>query len=174
MNKTDKRLLDALRCAIHGETVSWGDSLLPAEQRELTRLAHAHSVLPLVTEATGCRYEFMAALAKQLTLRQAQRTADFLLLYRELTDRGLHPLVIKGIVLRDLYPQPEQRPSVDEDLLVSDSEWPRLRDALLGCGLHIDGEPAPDAEEITFRDPERHLYLEVHRRLFAEGSDAYG
>ena len=174
MNKTDKRLLDALRCAVHGETVSWGDSLSSDDQRSLTRLAHIHSILPLVAEAVGSKDAPLLVIARQQTVRQAQRTADFLLLYRELTDRGLHPLVIKGIVLRDLYPQPEQRPSTDEDLLVSDSDYPLLRDALLDCGLRIDGEPAPDAEEITFRDQGRHLYLEVHRRLFAEGSDAYG
>ncbi len=174
MNKVEELLLDALHCAVHGETVSWGDSLSSDDQRSLTRLAHIHSILPLVAEAVGSENAPMKNLARQLTIRQAQRTADFLLLYRELTNRGMQPLVIKGIILRDLYPQPEQRPSTDEDLLVSDSDYPLLRDALLDCSLHIDGDPAPDAEEITFRDPERHLYLEVHRRLFAEGSDAYG
>ncbi len=174
MKKVEERLLEALRCAIHGEAFSWGDSLSSADQRDLTRLAHIHSILPLVAEAVGSENAPMKNLARQLTIRQAQRTADFLLLYRELLNRGAQPLVIKGIILRDLYPQPEQRPSTDEDLLVSDDDYPLLRDALLGCGLHIDGDPAPDAEEITFRDQGRHLYLEVHRRLLAEGSDAYG
>lgn len=174
MNRTEERLLDALRCAVHGETVSWAESLSPAEQRELTRLARIHSVLPLAAEATGGADASMKLLARQLTVRQARRTADFLLLYRELMDRKIRPTVIKGVVLRDLYPQPEQRPSADEDLLVSDEEYPRLRDALLDCGLQIEDDPSPDAEEVTFRNRERRLCLEVHRRLFAETSDAYG
>lgn len=174
MDRIEERLLDALRFAVHGETVSWADPLSPAEQGRLTRLARIHSVLPLLAEATWNDGAQVNGFAKHLTVRQAQRTADFLLLYRELADCGLQPLVVKGVVLRDLYPQPEQRPSIDEDLLVSDEDWPRLRDALLNCGLHMDGDPTPYAEEITFRDKARHLYLEVHRRLFAEGSDAYG
>ena len=176
MNKTEALLLDALRCGIRGESVSWDAPLSPDAQRELTRLAHAHSVLPLVAEA-GCAADcapVMYSLARRLTIRQAQRTGDFLLLYRQLTDRGLQPLIIKGIVLRELYPHPEQRPSVDEDLLVSDADWPRLRDALLDCGLQIEGEPTPDADEVTFRDRQRHLYIEVHRRLFSPDSTAYG
>ncbi len=174
MNRVEERLLDALRCAVRGENVSWETPLSPAEQRSLARLAHIHSVLPLAAEAVGGGDAAMLAMAKRQTVRQAQRTADFLLLYRQLNEQGLYPQVIKGVVLRDLYPQPEQRPSVDEDLLVSDGDWPRLRDALLACGLRIDGAPAPDAEEITFRDPKRGLYLEVHRRLFNQNSDAYG
>ena len=176
MNKTEVRLLDALRCAINGETVSWGKTLDSAELWELTRLAHIHSVLPMVAETvcTDNQEAAMSRLARQQTIRQAQRTADFLLLYEELVERGLHPTVIKGVVLRSLYPQPEQRPSTDEDLLVSDAEYPAIREALVACGLHVDGDPVPDAEEITYRDESRGLYLEIHRRLFAEDSDAYG
>ncbi|MBQ2062802.1 MAG: nucleotidyltransferase family protein [Oscillospiraceae bacterium] len=174
MNIIEEHLLDATRSAVHGETVSWAEPLSSAELHSLIRLAHAHSVLPLVVEAMGGGDKTVRALAKRLTVRQAQRTADFLLLYRELTGRGLQPLVIKGIVLRDLYPQPEQRPSADEDLLVSDEDWPRLRDVLLDCGLSIDGKPADDAEEVTFRNMERGLCLEVHRQLFDRDSNAYG
>lgn len=176
MNKVEERLLDALRCAIHGETVSWDEPLSPAEQQDLTRLAYAHSVLPLVAEAVchGDHAAAMKRIARQQTIHQAQRTADFLLLYRELGEQGLHPAVMKGVVCRALYPQPEQRPSVDEDLLVSDEEYPRLHQALIACGLHVEGDPAPDADEVTYRDNRRHLYLEIHRRLFSSGSDAYG
>ena len=52
MKKVEERLLEALRCAIHGEAVSWGDSLSSADQRDLTRLAHIHSILPLVAESS--------------------------------------------------------------------------------------------------------------------------
>lgn len=179
MQAAEEKLLDALRCAVHGETVSWGSPLPRAEQGALYRLASIHSVLPLVAEAVyntlGDAFrKKMVGSAKQLTIFQAQRTAEFLLLYRELGRRGLQPTVMKGIVLRGLYPHPDQRPSVDEDLFVSDAEYPAIHDALLSCGLHVEGNPPPDADEVTYRDDDRHLYLEVHKRLFALDSDAYG
>ena len=176
MNKAEERLLGALRHAIRGETVSRGESVSQAELQELIHLAHIHRVLPMVVEAIcpGHQVEAERQFALQQIIRQASRTAEFLLLYEELIKRGLHPTVMKGVVLRSMYPQPEQRPSTDEDLLVSDDEYPAIHEALLDCGLHVDGDPAPDAEEITYRDKSRGLYLEIHRRLFNENSDAYG
>lgn len=176
MNKVEERLLDALRCAIHREAVSWDEPLSSAEMRELIRLAHVHSILPLVAEAVypGHLTATLKQIARQQTVHQAQRTADFLLLYQELADCGVYPQVIKGIVCRALYPRPEQRPSADEDLLVTREDYPRLSEALLARGLHVDGDPAPDADEITYRDESRGLFLEIHRQLFSEDSDAYG
>lgn len=109
MNKVEERLLDALRCAIHREAVSWDEPLSSAEMRELIRLAHVHSILPLVAEAVypGHLTATLKQIARQQTVHQAQRTADFLLLYQELADCGVYPQVIKGIVCRALYPRPE-------------------------------------------------------------------
>jgi hypothetical protein len=102
---------------------------------------------------------------------QARRTADFLLLYEELQRRGLEPTMIKGIVLRSLYPQPEQRASADEDLLVSDAEYPAVHRALIDLGFTAVNPEATD--EVTYLSDSRGLYLEVHRQLLPP-SEAYG
>ena len=176
MDRIEECLLDALRCSVRGEAVRWKEPLSPSEQRSLIRLASIHNVLPLAAEAVWDfgTWERLKGKARRLTIYQARRTAEFLLLYEELERRGLQPAVIKGVVLRALYPQPEQRASVDEDMFVSEEEYPRLHQALLACGLYVLGDPTEDAEEVTYKNDERHLYLEVHKRMFASDSDAYG
>ncbi len=181
MSTVETRLLDALRCSIHGRPVQWTEPVPPAEQRNLVRLASIHNVLPLVVEAIygsgslvpARTVTWMRELARNQTVYQAQRTAEFLLLYEELERRGIQPTVIKGIVCRSLYPQPEQRSSLDEDVFVSEANFPRLHEALVSCGLYVEGNPTPDADEVTYRNDERLLFLEVHRHLFFTDSDAY-
>ena len=183
MDAVESRLLDALRCAVRGEAAAWDEPLSRAEQTRLFRLAAEHHVVPLVAEAVYGTLEpgspFRRQLvreARKLTVWQARRTAEFLLLYEELGRQGLQPAVMKGVVCRDLYPQPEQRPSEDEDLLVSDEEFPRLHRALIACGFRTadPGVLPEEADEVSYLDESRALYLEVHKRLFASDSDAYG
>ncbi len=173
MDAIRNRFLSLLRCAVHGERC---DEEIPREnEAALARLAHEHSVLPLIVEAGGEQLLAFHRLARTITVRQAQCTADFLLLYAFLAEHGLHPAVIKGITLRTLYRRPEQRASTDEDLLISPEELPAYRQALLDCGLApVDSNADPDKSgELAFADRERHLYIELHMSAFALDSEAY-
>ncbi len=178
MERSEALLVDALRCAIRGESVSWPEPPDGAELRQLIRLSREQNVLPLVMEAIaplpGVSAQPVFApsqrLARTLTLRQAARTADFLLVLEHLEKQGLRPAVLKGPVCRALYPEPEQRASSDEDLLIAQEEFPRYQEALLSCGLKLREKDIPPEgrDEVAFLDPERELYLEVHMKPFAE------
>ena len=176
MDKAESLFLEALRYGLAGAPVPWTEPPgLPA-QKTLARLARAQAVTPLIAQALfGCSamagspvLETMRREARQLTIRQATRTAEFLLLLRDLDARGLRPLVLKGAVCRSLYPEPEQRPSVDEDLLIPPGDFPAYHAALLAYGLRLmDPEkPTEGADEVPYVDPERELYLEMHLRPF--------
>ena len=184
MERSEQLLLDALRCAVRGEQVSWEQPPDPKDYMRTVALARTHSILPLFVEATAQAaqaqfpelYGALLREAKRLTLAQAQRTAEFLLLLDGLQARGLHPAVLKGIVCRSLYPEPEQRASVDEDLLVEPEDYPRYHEALLALGLQPadPGAVAPDADEISYRDDKRGLFIELHMSPFPRDSEAYG
>ncbi|MBR4132045.1 MAG: nucleotidyltransferase family protein, partial [Oscillospiraceae bacterium] len=169
IQETDKRILDALRCAISGTTVTWGEDLGEAEWEALYGAAAKHNILPLVADALPCELpESYAKRMEQEILGQAERTAELCLLLEDLYSRGLRPLVIKGAICRALYPQPEHRPSTDEDLMIEPASFLQLHSALLDYGL----EPVkPDSDlresyEVSYRDPERRLFVEVHKALF--------
>ena len=110
--------------------------------------------------------------ARAEILSQANRTGELCLLYRYLRSKGLHPLVMKGIVCRALYPDPEHRPSTDEDLLVKPAEFQQLHQALLNYGLVLS-DPGKDAAtqfEVAYQDKDKRLYIEVHKTPFTPDS----
>ena len=169
IHDTDKRILDALRCAINGTTVSWGEALNEAEWQALYQAANKHNILPLVADALPCPLpaQYDRRMRWEI-LHQAEQTGELCLLLDDLYSRGLHPLVIKGPICRALYPQPEHRPSKDEDLLVDPTEFPQVHSALLAYGLE---QVKPEADlrerfEVSYRSPDRKLYVEVHKALF--------
>ncbi|MBR6007291.1 MAG: nucleotidyltransferase family protein [Clostridia bacterium] len=183
--KTEELFLDALRCALHGERLQWTEPLSPTAFSRVFNLARTHAVLPLIAEAMcGCDSadgqkpsdSYYFKLAKKDTIVQASRSAEFLLLYRRLLVKGLHPAVIKGIVCRSLYPEPEQRRSTDEDLLVRHNELKLYHEALISDGFELVDpyEDLSKAFEVSYRDDSRGLYIEVHVCPFAPDSDAYG
>ena len=171
IKETDKRILEALSHAIRGTSVSWGEMLDAEQWQELLHVATVHNILPLFADALPRalpeRYD---RKMRQEILLQAERTAELCLLLEYLRGRGLHPLVIKGLVCRTLYPEPEHRPSTDEDLLVDSAEFPQIHHALLEYGLRLV-HPEEDLRasfEVSYEDPERKLYVEVHKALFTQ------
>ncbi len=185
MDRTQELFLNALRCALHSERVAWSEPLSDDEWSGISRLAREHGVLPLLAEALNGssaagsnteRWEALKRYARELTVTQACRTAEFKLLYRFLCERGLRPVIVKGIVCRALYPQPEQRVTVDEDLFIRTDELDEYTKAFEEYGLVCDKpDAAADEEyETTFKDGPRRLYIELHTALFPTGSGAYG
>lgn len=185
MSRTEELFLDALRCALHNEQVQWAKPLASEEWLRLFRLADENNVYPLIVEATQAsealsalpkRRERAIAKARRLTVNQASRTGEFILLLRFLKEKGLYPIITKGMICRSLYPNPEERPSVDEDMLIDPAEMPRYHEALTEFGLPLF-EPDCDIEndfEVAYRDDKRGVYVEVHKRFFSPDSSAYG
>lgn len=184
MDKTEALFLESLRCAIREEDLSISEKPEQTVLRRLFRLAREQSVVPLIAQAiSGCEglrddplVSAFLREARSVTLHQAARTGDFLLLLGQLDALGLHPAVLKGIICRGLYPEPEQRPSTDEDLLIPPEDFTRYHEALLSCGFRPKNpDLSPEGEyELTYGDPERDLWLEVHLSLFPHGAEAFG
>ena len=109
--------------------------------------------------------------AIQINALQTIRSDVFLRLYRELLHEGLTILVLKGIIIRSLYPQPENRPSNDEDLYVEKEHAQKAKEVMLQQGFQI----VQEREDVTsFVNLQSGLSIELHTTLFSEDSKAYG
>lgn len=186
MNRLHALFLEALNASLHGKTVDWADEFPVGEWTELFRLTRLHSVLPLVYEAV---YPCPAAQAAdpavwqpfktqaiQTAVLQTQKTRSFLQLEQALQAAGITPLVVKGLICRNLYPQPDLRPSGDEDLLIPAEQFPACHAALLAQGMQ-PLEPEQDlaqAHEVPYGKPGSPLRIELHKQLFPPNADAYG
>ena len=169
-------LLNCISAALDGRECAL--TLAPDDWTALLRLAGEQKLLPLVyaavrgTPGFAAAPEAVRAAARRQTMREAAaqtvHTEAFLRLYQALRAEGLAPVVVKGIVCRALYPQPELRPSSDEDLYLTAAEMPHFHAVLLRAGFVLT-EPERDyrsAHEARYVHPDTGLVVEGHWALF--------
>ena len=95
---------------------------------------------------------------------------------KHLSQAGLTPCVVKGVVCRSLYPNPDHRASGDEDVLIPPQQAERCHEAMLAFGMQT-AEAQMDraaAYEIPYGKPGSPLFIELHKSLFPPEHDAYG
>ena len=182
MKQTNFLFLRVLRSALKGEKVNM-EELTPEQWREILAMAEEHKLLPMVLDTLGdcpglqnMEMAQLAAFRRQArhhVLMQTLRTGEFLALNRTLRAAGVKPLVVKGLVCRQLYPKPDLRPSGDEDVLVSEAQFALYCRLLQEAGLTPGTEDA-EASEIPFRKTGSPLYIELHKHLFEPQSQVYG
>lgn len=174
MTEIQEKLLEALSASLKGESVEWEP--LPQEQlSELYNLAQIHQILPLVYEAVyksqGVNPQ-VKAISMRAAMTQALTTRDFLQLVKKMNEAKLYPLVVKGIIARNLYPIPDERVSGDEDLLITKELFPTFHQFFIEHNL-IAGDNL-EAYEVPYQLKGSSLYIELHKTLFQEESEAYG
>ena len=186
MNSIEELFLHSLRASLKNESVNWENPLSETDWNELYRLSEMHSVIPLIYDAVykcSAAQEAENRLIELFKIRsikavsaQAVKTDWFMRLYRRLREAGLSPAVVKGVVCRSLFPNPDYRISSDEDIVVPQEQFSRCCEAITEFGMKIS-KPEQDinlADEVTFVSSNSPLRIELHRRLFPLQSEAYG
>lgn len=181
MNETAIMFLAIIKSALLNDRPMPSREITANEWQVLFHLASIHNVLPLFYEAT---YEqpslaaepLLLATAKQKVRRQvimqSIRTNEFLQLNSRLLAAGIKPVVVKGIVCRNLYRYPDHRPSSDEDVLISEDQFEICHKVLTEFGMAAQSRT--DTYEVPYRKEGSPLYIELHKSLFPPENDAYG
>ena len=185
MVTTDILMLRILKCALRGQEFKENVQLGTEDLAQLFQRAEEHKVLPLVFDtafkclAMGKANVPLMMKAQRRALkwveRQLTQANESLTLIHDLQAQGLDPVVMKGMVCRELYPKPCLRYSVDEDLLVKAEDFAAFHDAILQAGMFAD---KPDADlkkefELSFHKKDSPLYIELHRLPFEEESAVF-
>lgn len=172
----NKEFLKILDCYIHGDEYRLPEGF--SEFHELLVLSAEQKLIPAVYDKIGCLEEqsFRQQAMREI-FSQVQRTEDFLRVYEKLCDRGLKPVVVKGIVLRNLYMKPDYRVSADEDVLIRKDEFPIWEEVLSQEGFVRRHQILEDKKlpyEISYVNLVTGVHIELHFQLFPERSEAYG
>lgn len=177
LSKEEKVFLGLLASAAHHTSIA-NISLNVDEWKAVLLLAKRHNVLPMVFEKAAETEDFMKLFGESKVMmqvvaglsKQAQRTKEFLLLYRKLQQEGLSPIVMKGIICRELYGEYcNHRPSGDEDILIRKEEFELIKKIFIENEYipeekyaNITAEQMEAVQEITFQNKQNHLVVEVH------------
>ncbi len=180
LTRTEQMLLQAIKAALCETHVDWADET-PQELDGLMHLALQHKLQPLVLQAIyDCpaakawpALEQSRSAAKAQVMAQTAKTAEFLALYQTFGDAGCAPLVVKGILCRDLYPNGDLRQSGDEDLFAAPQQFSDCCRVLRENGFAPFGQADIDtADEIGWKKPGSVLRIELHRSLFTQTTEA--
>ena len=186
IKQMDQLFLEALKASLQQKSVDWEIEWSKEEWLALFQTAEKHKVLPMIYKAVFCCPAAPAfglqnlAPFKQHTVRsvmlQTMKTNEFYGLFQHLQSSGVTPLVVKGIICRSLYPQPDYRISGDEDVLILREQFELCHKAMLEYGMWLSN---PDQDihavyEVSYGKPGSPLYIELHKSLFPPDSDAYG
>lgn len=184
-NTLESHFLQILKAALSGEKAE-PQNLSADEWKKLFEMAETHKVFPMFYEAVFHLPELkemdaqMLGNLKRQVVRQVMiqtvKTDQFLSLNRHLQEAGIKPLVVKGIICRNLYPNPDCRQSGDEDVLIRKEDFPKCHEAMLAFGMQMsDPEQDKDAAyEVPYGKMGSPLYIELHKSLFPPESEAYG
>lgn len=186
MEAVQELFLQAMRASLENKKVTWEKELEAQDWLALFQLAETHNVLPLIYDAVySCpsarktEGEFFAPIKRrtfQMVMMQTQKTNEFLRLYEKLRAAGIKPCVVKGIICRNIYPNPDYRLSSDEDILIPAEQFPLCHETMLAYGMTLS-DPEIDIEaayEVPYGKPGSPIYIELHKSLFPPDSEAYG
>lgn len=185
MKQHKKLFLEALRVSLDNKKVTWDFTISQETWRNIFELSIAQKVLPLIFEAVytcpairGTDFEFYKLVKRRCIenmLVQMRKSEEFLQLYKEMAEEGIHPLVLKGIVCRELYQKPDLRESADEDLWVTEQDFFKTAKSFENHGLRRTEEERSleMADEIGFFSEKGGAYIELHRSLFSRDSEIW-
>ncbi len=167
-------LFEALRSALHNEKLSLSEDI---DIEKLLRVAGHQNLFPFVFlslmsnkdfENTEIYKKYLPRFLQSFST-QVRRTQSFLELYSKLSDNGIYPVVVKGIVCRQLYGEfADCRPSGDEDIFVKKSEFIKTAKALEDNGFVAERGNVTEKQIETLHHLEfkrNDLNIELHSNL---------
>jgi len=145
---------------------------------ELYQLSYQHQVSALIYNQIYDFSDFPLEIkdhwkkeAMKINAFQTMKTIKLLDIYKQFINHHIEVMIVKGMICRSLYPQPENRQSYDEDLYIQVKDLKTMTSLLIKDNFQILHE---SDDVITFLDLSSGLTLEVHTSLFSEKSNAYG
>lgn len=156
-----------LRSAITGEKLP-----LPEDFRleDGDRLIKSQSLLPMIYQgAYNCgispKTEQMRLYQQEyyrLLMRHERQMRAVESVCRAFEENGIDYVLLKGCVMKPLYPNPEMRIMGDADILIRQEQYEKIRPVMERLGFREDVESAYDVHWLG-----KDILVELHRRLYA-------
>ena len=165
-------LRDAMRSAApSAEAVEVVRALSTEEIEALLQLAQMQNVLPLVGGhlLLACPdfadADRLRSTLRQQVVRQSLCSVELLSMTRAFEAKKVPYFLVKGAFCRSLYPEPDLRPSSDEDLLVEPEFYAAAEDVLRELGYRFAEE---QSGEQVHAWQGKLLHLELHSHLLKD------
>ena len=179
MEKTNLEFLSLLKSSLKNEKYD-GEKIDFEDLVYIYNMSEIHHVVPMIYNAAynedffkECDANFQAMFkssAFRYIFSQIQRTNHFLEVYKKLSEKNIKILVFKGIIFRNMYNNPDDRISSDEDILIKKEDYEKVKEFFLSEGFEFIDK----GEECAYFSKSTGLCIEVSASLFSHESKAYG
>ena len=179
MEKTNLEFLTLLKSSLKNEKYD-GEKIDFEDLVYIYKMSEIHHVVPMIYNAAynedffkECDANFQAMFkssAFRYIFSQIQRTNHFLEVYKKLSEKNIKILVFKGIIFRNMYNNPDDRISSDEDILIKKEDYEKVKEFFLSEGFEFIDK----GEECAYFSKSTGLCIEVSTSLFSHESKAYG
>lgn len=179
MEKTNLEFLSLLKSSLKNEKYD-GEKIDFEDLVYIYKMSEIHHVVPMIYNAAynedffkECDANFQAMFrssAFRYIFSQIQRTNHFLEVYKKLSEKNIKILVFKGIIFRNMYNNPDDRISSDEDILIKKEDYEKVKELFLSEGFEFIDK----GEECAYFSKSTGLCIEVSTSLFSHESKAYG
>lgn len=179
MEKTNLEFLSLLKSSLKNEKYD-GEKIDFEDLVYIYKMSEIHHVVPMIYNAAynedffkDCDANFQAMFkssAFRYIFSQIQRTNHFLEVYKKLSEKNIKILVFKGIIFRNMYNNPDDRISSDEDILIKKEDYEKVKEFFLSEGFEFIDK----GEECAYFSKSTGLCIEVSTSLFSHESKAYG
>lgn len=193
MDKTTSQLLYFLSVAMEtnaNEIEETGE----VDWNKLFCLAGIHNVIPMIYQTISIKQlnahinpglvTEWRKLAVSYSVDQIRRTAEFLEIYDKFNKAGIRVLLVKGVMLRRIYPNHDYRSSGDEDIYIHRNDFSMVDSILTASGLMKEKSVIKYEgirQETIYTSIKSRLIIEVHvdlfdpeRELFKMMNDLFG
>lgn len=173
MNSTQIQLINFLSAAIKGERIEV-DSMEKINWKSIIEEAEAHNVKGLLYLAIY-KSKYIKYIEKE-SLEKLKRDTFLTAVYQMehikqisnvlnmFNEEKVPVIVLKGLVIRDLYPKPELRTMGDADILVHKKDLNKVKKLLLELG-YIEKESSKSHPFHAVFEHSKYPSIEVHRAL---------
>lgn len=179
MEKTNLEFLSLLKSSLKNEKYD-GEKIDFEDLVYIYKMSEIHHVVPMIYNAAynedffkECDANFQVMFkssAFRYIFSQIQRTNHFLEVYKKLSEKNIKILVFKGIIFRNMYNNPDDRISSDEDILIKKEDYEKVKEFFLSEGFEFIDK----GEECAYFSKSTGLCIEVSTSLFSHESKAYG
>lgn len=172
MNNIEKRIIDVLNCSIKGGKLS-NENLKDIDLKEFIDRATEHSISGLLYSSID--WDFQSEKDEELIknwklstfytgVHQIRHISQVEKIIKKFNEENIRVIVLKGLVIREFYKNPELRTMCDADILVHEEDLDKARKVLTSLDYSESEEYDEHGAHIVF-EHKNHLAVEVHWTL---------
>lgn len=172
MNNVQKQFIDILSAGIRGKSadkvydnVEWDEVIDLADKHKVDGIIYlALRKSKLISNIGEEKISLLKQKAAITGITQSRHISGLSTVLNKINERNIPVIVLKGLVVREFYPQPDQRSMNDADILVHEGDVEKVKQLLIDMGyVYLEDHKASHHIALVHH---KYPFIELHWNLF--------